>query len=235
MLRAVVLVLLLANAGFWVWREGWLAPLHGIVGLSPHGEREPGRMARQVRPESVELITPAALEAAQRLALDAAPAVSRAPAPAVCLEAGPYTAAELAAVQPALQAAWPGGTWTVREVPGSSGGWWVAVGPFFDADELQLQRDELRRAGVLAEPAGTPGAASLLVLSRHDSRDAAEAAVAALAERDVRTARVVEGTARTLRALRVPQADAPTQALLTGLPAERLRGKPFVACAGPSF
>ncbi|MBA3624337.1 MAG: hypothetical protein H0W48_07780 [Methylibium sp.] len=229
MLRALVLVLLLANAGFWVWRQGWLAPLHGAIGAHPEGEREPGRMARQVRPERVEILTPEAASAAQRLARAAA-----APPATVCLEAGPYTATELAAVQPALQAAWPGGTWAVREIPAAGGGWWVVMGPFFDAEQLQTRRDELRRRGVMPEQASTPGAAPMLILSRHDNREAAELELTALEARDVQTARVIEGSPRVTRALRVAQADAPTQALLTGLAAERLRGKPFVPCRNPN-
>lgn len=232
MLRAVVLVLLLVNAGFWAWRQGWLAPLHDVIGARPDGEREPGRMARQVRPERVELLTPEAASAAQRLA--APRAAAQASAAAVCLEAGPYTAAELAAVQAALQSAWPGGAWAVREVPGAGGRWWVVEGPFFEAEQLQTRRDELRRQGIVAEAAGTPGPAPLLILSRHESREAAELELASLAGRDVRAARVVEGTSRAARAVRVAQADAQTQALLTGLPAERLRGKPFVPCQNPN-
>lgn len=232
MLRAVVLVLLLANAGFWVWRHGWLAPLHGVIGARPEGEREPGRMARQVRPERVELLTPEAASAAQRLATPSMAA--QASAAVACLEAGPYTSAELAAVQATLQTAWPGGAWAVREVPGAGGRWWVVEGPFFEAEQLQIRRDELRRRGVMPEPASTPGPAPLLILSRHESREAAELELAALAERDVQTARVIEGTSRTGRAVRVAQADAQTQALLTGLPAERLRGKPFVPCQNPN-
>lgn len=236
MLRAIVLVLLLANVGFWVWRQGWLEPLHGVIGARPEGEREPERLARQVRPERVRLLGPEAVSAASATPRSTpGPAIAEAPAPpaaasTVCLEAGPYTATELAAVQPALQAAWPGGAWTVRELPPESAVWWVAMGPFFDGEQLQTKRDELRRRNVFPELASTPGAAPLLVLSRHDSREAAEVELAALAERDVRTARVVEGAPRVLRALRVDRADAQAQALLGGLAAERLRGKAFAPC-----
>ena len=69
MLRALVLVLLLANAGFWAWRHGWLEPLHGAIGARPEGEREPERLTMQVDPDRLRLIpaeaasTPAAVAA----------------------------------------------------------------------------------------------------------------------------------------------------------------------------
>jgi hypothetical protein len=56
MLRALVLALLLANAGFYAWRAGWLAPLHGVIGARPEGEREPQRLERQVDPQAIELV-----------------------------------------------------------------------------------------------------------------------------------------------------------------------------------
>ena len=56
MLRSLVLVLLLANAGFWVWRQGWLEPLHSAIGARPEGEREPERLAMQVDPDRLRLI-----------------------------------------------------------------------------------------------------------------------------------------------------------------------------------
>jgi hypothetical protein len=230
----LVLLLLLANAGFWVWRQGWMEPLHGVIGVRPEGEREPGRMARQVRPERVEVLSPQAAAALRTPASPSTPALApNAPVGSVCLEAGPYSAGELAAVQSTLQSVWPGGSWAVRDVPAPGGAWWVVMGPFFDADQLQAKRDELRRRNIAPEQASTPGAAPLLVLSRHDSRDAAERELTALGERDVRTARVIEGSPRVARSIRVAQADAAAQALLAGLATERLRGRAFVPCQSP--
>lgn len=229
MLRLVVLLLLIANAGFWSWRQGWLAPLHTLIGARPEGEREPERMARQVRPDAIRLI-PAESASAPRRAPAPSPASPDPAAASVpstaCLEAGPFGAAEAGAIESLVKAALPGGGWTVRELAPP---WWVAMGPYPDVEQLQKKRDELSRRGIAPEqPAGT----RLLVLSRHDSRSAADAELAALSDRGVRTARVIAATPAPQRAVRVAQADAAQQATLAALPADKLRGKAFTACGG---
>lgn len=52
-LRLVLIALLAANAGYWLWTRGDLAGF----GLAPAAldEREPQRMARQIHPEWVQL------------------------------------------------------------------------------------------------------------------------------------------------------------------------------------
>lgn len=55
MLRLLVLVLLLANIGYYAWSQGHLA---GIVSVPPH-EREPERLRQQVRPDAIRLGPPA--------------------------------------------------------------------------------------------------------------------------------------------------------------------------------
>ena len=53
MLRAIVLLLLLANLGFYAWTQG---QLDGVVGVRAQGDREPERLARQVRADSVRIL-----------------------------------------------------------------------------------------------------------------------------------------------------------------------------------
>lgn len=65
MLRALVLVLVLANLAFFVWSQGWLdgdasSGDAGLVGVRSIGDREPERLGRQVRPEAVTLLPNAA-------------------------------------------------------------------------------------------------------------------------------------------------------------------------------
>ena len=86
MLRRLALLLLLANLLFFAWSQGWLT---GIVGLRPHPEREPERLARQVRPETVVVLPPGPSAASTlRPMLAAAPAGSASAEGPVCLEAG---------------------------------------------------------------------------------------------------------------------------------------------------
>ena len=46
MLRLAVIVLLLANAGYYAWSQGLLRPL----GYAPQEQSEPQRMNQQIRP-----------------------------------------------------------------------------------------------------------------------------------------------------------------------------------------
>ena len=93
MLRVLVVLLLLANLIFFGWARGWFAP-----GWPPprHGEREPERVAAQVRPELITVLPPPAASAA----ILAARAASE-----MCLEAGPFDAAAMGAAETALAGA----------------------------------------------------------------------------------------------------------------------------------
>ena len=95
MLRALVIVLLIANGVFFGWSRGWL---DGIAGVRANGDREPERLNRQVHPERVMLLAPPG----------AAPLV-----PALfCVEAGPVATADAGAVDAALKARLSAGAWS---------------------------------------------------------------------------------------------------------------------------
>jgi hypothetical protein len=54
MLRALVLVLVLANASYFAWTHGLLAD----YGFAPASQSEPQRLTQQIRPEAIRLLTP---------------------------------------------------------------------------------------------------------------------------------------------------------------------------------
>lgn len=233
MLRILVVVLLLANAGFWAWREGWLAPLHASLGAPPEGDREPARLALQVNPERIVPVAPAASAAAggasspeaAQTAGAAGSATPVPPAPPVCLEAGPFDPLALTEAQLAVQASLPASSVSVRVLPG---GWWVAMGPYPEERLFAKKKEELRKRGVRAEEIEFgPAADQILRISRHDTRELAQAELEALGTRRVRSARIVDATQT---ALRVAQADAAQQSLLTGLPSAALGGRRFEPC-----
>lgn len=73
MLRLLALLLLLANLLYFGWTLGWL---DAVVGIRASGDREPARLARQLRPELVRLIEPAASAAAAETAASTAASAS---------------------------------------------------------------------------------------------------------------------------------------------------------------
>lgn len=219
MMRALVLVLLVANLGYFAWAQGWL---DGVTGSRATGDREPERLARQVNPDAVRLLSPndAALSAA-------------APAPAACLEIGPFTPAELPAAEAAWQDLLPAGTTTSSrtETPAVLT---VYLGPFPIREALTRRLEELARlqlrvpAREITSP--TPLAPGIS-LGRFDDRATADRALAEFAQRGLRAARVVElSPARTAITVRVEQAGSDLQARLVALRDERLRGRRFAPC-----
>ena len=94
MLKGVLAALLAANVLFFGFTRGWF---DGLLGLQSHGDREPERLANQVRPASIVLMPMAS----------APPGTTGS-----CLESAPVAAAEAAAAEAVLKAALPPGTWT---------------------------------------------------------------------------------------------------------------------------
>ena len=104
MLRRAALLLLIANLLFFAWTQGWL---DGVTGLRAQGDREPERLARQVRPESVVILPPSAAVPGPGPAASAPPSTGSAldtGATTVCLEAGPFATG---AARPPVSAAAP--------------------------------------------------------------------------------------------------------------------------------
>ncbi len=218
MLRLFVLTLVLANLGFYAWRQGML---DGVVGMRAQGDREPDRLQRQVRPDTIRVLPPVA----------ATVAVAVADTPPACLEAGPYTPAQISAAESVLQTVLPAGSWSSlkTETPPV---WILYMGKYPNREALQKKADELRRLKIsFDEVHNVPELNDGLALGRYSSKANAEKALADLNQRGVRTARVAQlSPAVVSHSLRVERADATLQSRLAGLRAEALLGKPFAVC-----
>lgn len=238
MLRALVLLLLLANVLFFAWARGWLAPV-----LPPRADhREPERVAAQLKPELITVLSAGAASAAVAAASAAASAASGAtsePAPdaegpPVCLEAGPFTDAALKDAETVLSGHGVPEGQVQRDFTAGSVTWGVVMGRFPDRDTLRAKGEELRRLGVKFDEINSPPSlAPGLRLGNYSDRYGAEAALGNLAGKGVRTARVAQLPAGpTQNWLRAPKADAELQTRLKALPPDKL-GAGFRPCAPP--
>ena len=244
MLRLAVIVLLLANAGYYAWSQGLLRPL----GYAPQEQSEPQRMNQQIRPETLQILkvnpsktssaappgttsTPASLS--QATAANDSPAPSTTPAAsapadsAECLQAGVFDDRQAEALRTAA-AGLPAGSWTLEPTP-IPGRWMVYMGRFDDIETLDRKRAELRARKVDHDRAG--GTLELgLSLGRFASKEAAERERTNLGTKGVRTARVVQERAEAPGfTLRLPAVNDALRAQLDVL-RTAMAGKTLRAC-----
>jgi hypothetical protein len=194
MLRLVFVVLLVLNGLFFGWVRGWFSP----VMISPEqAEREPQRLASQVNPGRVSLVSQAALGARTAVAATQQAATLQ------CLEAGPFAPAALPAAEAAMnRAALPAGSW-VREPTGGPV-WAVFAGRYADSVARRARAAEFKRMDISVELIESPTEwAPGFVLSRHPNRIAAESALAA----------VLAGAGSALRDLRALPMPSPAGAV----------------------
>ena len=221
-LRAVVLLLVLANLGFFAWTRG---ALDGWIGPPPHGDREPERLARQFQPQNVRIVPPDGA---------ASGSGSGAANSTACLEAGPFSASDVALAEAVLQQALPAGGWSRRSID-QPGVWLVYVGRFATAEAMQKKADELRRLQAPFDEVQSPAElAPGLSIGRFNSQGEAEQALQQWVQRGLRTARVVTlAEPASDLVLRFDRADASLVAQVAALSGDingQPLGKAFVAC-----
>lgn len=215
-MRAVVVVLLVANALFFAWSRGWL---DAATGIPADGGREPQRLAAQQHPERIQPLAASAVAALTQKS---------------CLELGPLDGdAALAAAQAAVRAAGAAET-QVRstEVPGV---WVVATIKLADPEFRARKEATYKQLHLAFEPLdGLPAEQPAFVLSRHPSAAEATAEAAALDKRGLKGLRVLALKAPGARhSLIVPQADGLLSARLKGAKDPALAAG-FKACSAPA-
>ncbi len=180
MLRAFVLILLLANGVYFAWSQGLLK----AWGFAPAEVSEPQRLTQQIRPEAIRL-----LRAEEVRRIEATPvAVAR---PPECLVAGAFDEAQTVALRRGLESTLANGGWEI-EAANEPGRWIVYMGRYPNEQALAAKRAELSSLKLtferLKDPALEPG----LSLGVYVAKDEAETALATLSKRGVRTAKVLQ-------------------------------------------
>ncbi|EJE51816.1 hypothetical protein PMI14_03512 [Acidovorax sp. CF316] len=221
MLRLLILILLLANGGYFAWSHGHLREW----GLAPVQEGEPQRMGQQLRPETLQI-----LRARSNSPTPPPPVAEAAPASTAteCLQAGVFDERQADALRSAAGGL-PQGSWALESTP-LPGRWMVYMGRFEDQEALDKKRAELRARKVdFDRPGGTLEIG--LSLGRFATEEAAKRELVALGEKGVRTARVIqerpESTGFTLRLPAVTEGLRPQLDTLRGA----LAGKALRSCS----
>ena len=257
MLRIVFLLLLLGNAGYYMWSHGYLAGM----GLAPELQSEPQRLQEQIKPDALVLQQPEAAPAPEPAktepseapavddgapasrpdaqadskpeakAEDAKPAKDAKTAvkePETCYQASGIEEAQADSIRRAL-AGKSKSDWEL--VASHQGGrWMVYMGKFPDTEFLDRKRGELRLMNIDFDRAGgnlEPG----LSLGRFSTEEAAQRQLATFARQGVRTARVVqERPDVTTYALRLPKATPTFRNEVAALAGKNLVPKALQAC-----
>ena len=179
MLRLLVLLLILANGAYYAWSEGLLR----AYGFAPAQQREPQRVAQQIRPEAIQILSSS--EAKRADSQVQSELVSK-----ECLLAEPFDDAQIATLRPALDSALPAGAWQIDTVVVPAR-WIVYMGKFASVELMAKKRDELVAMRLAPQGLKNPTLEPGLSLGGFDSQTEATEELAKLSQRGIRTAKVI--------------------------------------------
>jgi hypothetical protein len=193
MLRLLVLILLLANSLYFAWGSGLLLS----YGFGPAQQSEPQRVAQQIAPEAVRLLSAEETkQMEEELKADQLPKE--------CLQAGPFEEADSVRLRLALAEALPADAWSLEPLP-IAARWIVYLGKYANADAVAKKRSEIAALNFKVETLDNPALEPGLSLGGFDTKADADAALARLSARGLHTARVVqERTESTAYRLKFP-------------------------------
>ena len=223
-LRLAVLLLLLLNLSYFFWSEGMLRG----AGLGPTVQTEPQRLARQIKPDAVQLRKPEAVMPDSAASAASASASTAGPA-GECLEAGPFAEAQSVALRRAASDVLPASAWAL--VPTLTPARWIVyIGQYSSPATIENKRAELAALKISVEPLTNPELELGLSLGHFETRAAAAAALEALKKRGLRKALVVQEQPELPGVvLRVRLSNGLARAQLSGL-TPALAGKDWLPC-----
>jgi len=217
-MRALFLVLLLANLAFFAWVR-FFAP--------PEAGTDPRPMAQQINPEKLKIVDPAKIDS-----LPARPRPAPEPAPVACLEWGGFAPAEAPRAEQALAPLALGARLSQRRTD-ETAQWWVFIPPQGSRPAALKKAAELKSLGVddyfvMQDDPQLRWAVSLGVFS---TQDAANNRLEALKGKGVRSAQVGPREVPVQKVwFQVRGADAALQGRLkdvaAGIPGSELRDCP---------
>ena len=178
MLRLTVLLLLLANAGYFAWSQTLLASW----GFAPAQQSEPHRVEQQIKPQAVRV-----LSADESRRIDVSSGALR---PQECLQAAPLDDGQATTLKVALES-WPSGSWSLEPTV-EPARWILYMGKYQTPENVARKRAELRQLGISFEALANATLEPGLSLGGFATEAEATRQLESLAQRGVRTAKVVQ-------------------------------------------
>ncbi len=219
MIRSAVLVLLLANAGYFAWSQGHLLSLGGAgTWADPNPLQEPQRMQQQQQPERLTVLPSAAKPASSTSGTGNGSSTAAAhQSPAECLQATGLTDPQADSLREALASALPEGSWQL-ETTVQPARWVVYLGKFASAEALRARKAELRAARVDHRDVNNPALQPGLALGTFPTEAAANQALRDATRNGIKNAKVVTERPETRQhTLTLPQATPALQGSVRGI------------------
>lgn len=164
-------------------------------GFAPAQQSEPQRLAQQINPEAIRVLTPTDAKHAEAQAQAEL-------APKECLLAGPFDDAQTVTLRRALEVSMAPGSWQLDSVAVSAR-WIVYMGKFVNTEQMDKKRGELASMKLVPQALNNPDLEPGLSLGGFDTQADATAELAKLSLRGIRTAKVLqerqEGTQNQLK------------------------------------
>ncbi len=223
-MKLAFLLLVLVNVALFAWQQG-------VFGRYDDGGREPERVARQVEPERIRVLTEKEVQTLRERAKQASGALELNAAQA-CVEFGDFSAGEAVRAEKALAAL--GAVVKVSSAPVEAPGWYVVyLPPFKTLAEAERRADELRKLGIKDMMVMNESSAMKFAISLGSFRDpnAAKAHLAALEKTGIKGVRIADRPSTlTLTRFQLRDLDAAAAQQLATLrgefPAQSVRGCP---------
>lgn len=219
MLRLLVLLLVLANAGYYAWAHGLLA----AYGFAPLAQTEPQRLAQQIKPEALRILTPQEASLAQQAGSPLTTAATE------CLQVGVFNEEQTVVLRERLISALPAGSWALESVQ-EPARWLVYMGKYSSADAILKKQAELRGMSVSFEALDNAALEPGLSLGSFTTQAEADRALVRIAKKGVKTAKVIQERSELIgQRLKIPTVDTELRSQLEIIKPQ-LAGKPFKAC-----
>jgi len=228
MLRLLVLTLILVNTGYYAYSHGLLA----AYGVAPASQTEPQRMAQQIKPEALRILSPQQVTELETATPPAAQTTANSSALASAteyLQVGVFNAVQTALLRERLASVLPPGSWVLESalLPAR---WLVYMGKYNSTDAVAKKKAELGVIGVSFEALDNATLEPGLSLGSFKTQPEAQAELDRIAKKGVKTAKVILERAELRgQRLKLPAVDSLLRSQLEAIKPQ-LAGKPLLAC-----